>query len=83
MGKRLANNDSRINNEVFNKLATTATGHPGRSCACLIAYYQELEHRFLLKNDKFWVSGYYMPDYSSQLLFAVGLATVISALKFN
>ena len=86
--ERLANNDSRICDEIFAKLATTAMGHSGGSWACLVCYYQEiakngLEHRFLVKNEKFWVRGYYMPDYFSKFFFAAGTATIVAALKFN
>jgi hypothetical protein len=88
---RLAEGDSHISDEIFSKLATTATGHSGGSWACLVAYYREIAKngipdRFLLKNEIFWIRGYYMPDYFSKFLFAAGAAgaaSIIAALKFN
>jgi hypothetical protein len=86
--QRLANDDSLICDEIFANLATTGMVHSGGSWANLVRCYQEIAKngvpdRFLVKNEKFWVRDYYMPDYFSKFLFAAGTATIVAALKFN
>lgn len=86
--KRLANNDSRICDEIFAKLETTADSHSGGSWACLVGYYRQIAKngvpdRFLLKNEKFWVGGYYIPDYYPEIMFVASAAIIVSACKFK
>jgi hypothetical protein len=83
---RLAHNDPNISDEIFAKLQTTGPQHSGGSWMCLIAYFRNLaktgfSDRFLLKNQHFWVMGYYMPDYFHEALFIAG-AGVITALSW-
>jgi hypothetical protein len=86
--QRLADDESQICHEIFAKLPTTGMGHSGGSWANLVRWYQEIAKngvpdRFLVKNEKFWVRGYYIPDYFSKFLFAAGVCGIIAALKFN
>jgi hypothetical protein len=86
--QKLADDDSQICNEIFANLATTRMGHSGGSWGNLVRWYQEIAKngvpdRFLVKNEKFWVRGYYIPDYFSKFLFAAGVFGIIAALKFN
>ena len=85
--QRLADDDTNIQNRIFKRLRNES-GHSGSSWACILLHYQELARtgvpdRFLVKNEKFWFLGYYMPDYLPQLLLAAGAATIVSALKFT
>jgi hypothetical protein len=86
--KRLANNDSRICDEIFAKLETTANSHSGGSWACLVGYYRQIakngvSDRFLLKNERFWVGGYYIPDYYPEILFVASAAIIVSACRLK
>lgn len=85
--QRLADDDKEIEKLIFNRLRNES-GHSGTSWACILLHYQKLARtgvpdRFLVKNEKFWMCGYYMPDYFSKFLFAAGVTGIIAALKFN
>ncbi len=83
---RLAANDPKISDEIFERLVETKMSHGGASWMCHVAYYRKLArtgfpYRFLLKNQHLWVMGYYMPDYLAEAMFIAG-AGVITALSW-
>jgi hypothetical protein len=85
--ERLANDDPNIGNLIFERLRNES-GHSGFTWTFILRHHQQLARtgvpeRFLVKNEKFWVLGYYMPDYLPPILFAAGAATIVAALKIN
>jgi hypothetical protein len=78
---RLAANDRKISDEIFERLVETKMSHGGASWICLVAYYRNLARtgfpdRFLLKNQHLWVMGYYMPDYLPEVMFIAGAGVI-------
>ena len=70
------------------KKAPNAIAHSGISWAGLVSRFQQIAKtgvpdRFLVKNEKFWVLGYYMPDFFPQILFVAGAGAIVGAFKYK
>jgi hypothetical protein len=87
--KKLADpGNSEIVDAIFANLRTNGTGHSGWSWACLVGYYREIAKngvpdRFLKKNERFWVGGYYIPDYYPKFFFVASAAIIVSACRLK
>ena len=87
--EQLANpGNSEIVAAIFANLPTNATGHGSLSWCTVVHFYRGIAKngvpdRFLLKNERFWVGGYYIPDYFSEIFFVASAAIIVAACKFK
>jgi hypothetical protein len=87
--KRLADHrDLQIVDLIFANLLTNKTGHGSLSLNTVVHFYRGIAKngvpdRFLKKNEKFWVGGYYIPDYYPKFFFVASAATIIAACSLK